>query len=195
MSDRQALSTLIARVGAVAVPYSASWTAEERPFVGMCPYARRMALRMPQARGEGKPLFGKPHYDRQREAIANGLCDLCGRPLKTRTKISLSHARYQSHAAAGGSGILQVEPLLHRECAAESLKFCPSLNRDIASGTLMIRQVYAYRVQFAVMGPQYIQHYVPDYQPKPTDRIIGHAKVELMRWIDRDQAWLGGTHG
>jgi hypothetical protein len=91
----------------------------------------------------------------------------------------------------GGTGILQVEPLLHRECALESMKFCPSLKRDIASGTLMVRQVNSYRVQFALMSPEFIQHYVPDYVPSPADRIVGHAKVELLRWIDRDPDWLG----
>ena len=180
----------VARFGAAAVPWTVSWTAEEKLFVGLCPHARRRALCMPHAPGEGKPRFGKPHSNRQRAAIAQALCDLCGKPLKNQTKVSLSHARYNSIAALGGTGILQVEPLLHRACAAESLKFCPSLKRDIAAGSLMIRQVNGYRVQFAVMGPDYIRHYVPDYRPDPNDRIIGHAKVELLRWLDRDLRWL-----
>jgi hypothetical protein len=182
----------IARFGNTAVPYTVSWTSEEKQFVGHCEYAGRRALCMPISPGIGKPQFGKPHSNRQREAIAVGLCDLCGKPLKNRTKVSLSHARVRSNAAEGGTGILQVEPLLHRECALESMKFCPSLKRDIASGSLMIRQVNRYRVQFAIMSPEYIQHYVPDFTPSPSDRIIGHAKVELMRWIDRDPDWL--TH-
>lgn len=165
-----------------------SWSSEEGLFVAHCRFSNRLALCQQHSPGLGKPLFGKPHSIRQREAIAIGLCDLCGLPLKNRTKVSLSHARVRSNAADGGTGILQVEPLLHKECAAESMKFCPSLKRDIASGALTVRQVSRYRVQFALMSPEYIHHYVPDY----TDRkpIIGHAKVELMRWIDRDHAWL-----
>ncbi|MET4720701.1 hypothetical protein ABIF63_004807 [Bradyrhizobium japonicum] len=183
---------IIARFGNTAVPYTVSWTGEERQFVGGCPHARAPALRMHSAPGVGKPQFGKPHSDRQREAIARGLCDLCGKPLKNRTKVSLSHARDRTNAAHGSTtGILQVEPLLHRECALESIKFCPSLKRDIAAGSLMIRQVNRYAVQFAIMAPEYIQHYVPDYQPSAKDRIVGHAKVELIRWIDRDLDWLG----
>lgn len=181
----------IMRFGNTAVPFTVSWTAEEKQFVGFCPHAQRRALCMPQAAGEGKPQFGKPHSCRQREAIAIGLCDLCGKPLKNRTKVSLSHARSRMNAAGGGSGVLQVEPLLHRECALESMKFCPSLKRDIADGSLMVRQVNQYRVQFALMSPEYIQHYVPDYHPTPHDRIVGHAKVELLRWTDRDPKWLG----
>ncbi|MBR0947252.1 transposase-like protein [Bradyrhizobium japonicum] len=186
----------IARFGNTAVPYTVSWTGEERQFVGPCPHARAPALRMHHAPGVGKPLFGKPHNDRQREAIARGLCDLCGKQLKNRTKVSLSHARVRSNAASNSTtGILQVEPLLHRECALESTKFCPSLKRDIAAGALMIRQVNRYAVQFVVMRPEFIQHYVPDYQPSSKDRIVGHAKVELIRWIDRDLDWLGQKSG
>jgi hypothetical protein len=35
--------------------------------------------------------------------------------------------------------VLQVEPLLHRECAAISMRHCPSLRRDFSNGTLEIR--------------------------------------------------------
>lgn len=180
----------IIRFGATAVPFTVSWTGEEKQFVGYCEYSGRQALCMPDNPGIGKPQFGKPHSNRQRQAIAEGLCDLCGKGLRIRTKVSLSHARERMNAAAGGTGILQVEPLLHRECAIESMKFCPSLKRDIASGALMIRQVTRYRVQFALMSPEYIQHYVPDYIAKPTDRIVGHAKVALLRWKDRGFEWL-----
>lgn len=86
--------------------------------------------------------------------------------------------------------ILQVEPMLHRECAAICLRHCPSLKRDIQQGSLNAWQVYRHRVQFAVMGPEYIIHYVPDYLSSPDDRIIGHAKVELLRWTQRDSAWV-----
>jgi hypothetical protein len=54
----------------------------------------------------------------------------------------------------------------------------------------MVRQVNRYRVQFAIMRPEYIAHYVPGYVASPTDKIVGHAKVELQSWTDRDQAWL-----
>ena len=117
--------------GGVPVPYTASWSAEERHFVAMCPHARRMALAQPTDRGAGKPNFGKPHSNRQREVIALGLCDLCGRALKGRTKVSLSHARVRDNGAEGPA-IMQVEPLLHQECAATSMRHCPSLRRGRA---------------------------------------------------------------
>lgn len=170
--------------GNTPVPYTASWTAEEAFSVGPCPHARRIAILQASAQGQGKPLFGKPHSNRQREVIAKGLCDLCGKPLAGRTKVSLSHARVR-HNGAQGPAILQVEPLLHRECAAISMRFCPSLRRDIAAGDLMVRQVNRHRVQFAVMTSEYTKEIAG-----VACQAIGHAKVELLAWRDRDEAWL-----
>jgi hypothetical protein len=181
----------IIRFGNTAVPWTVAWTGEESFFVGPCRFADgRPAICQAEAPGVGKPCFGKPHSQRQRQCIAEGRCDLCGKPLKLATKISLSHARPVGHGA-NGLAILQVEPLLHRACAAISMQHCPSLKRDIAAGTLMVRQVTRWRCQFAVMGPQFVSHYVPGYEAKPTDRVVGAAKVELLQWVDRDAGWLG----
>lgn len=177
--------------GNTAVPWTVGWTGEETFSVDRCRFSGHAAICQVEAPGVGKPMFGKPHWIRQRQCIAQCRCDLCGKLLKPATKVSLSHARPVGHGAEG-LAILQVEPLLHRACAAESMKHCPSLRRDLAAGTLMLRQVTRWRVQFVVMGPQFISTYVPGYVAKSTDRIIGAAKVELLHWIDRDEAWLSG---
>lgn len=176
--------------GNTAVPWTVGWTGEESFHVGPCRHADgRPAICQAVAPGVGKPSFGKPHWNRQRQCIAECRCDLCGRSLKTATKVSLSHARPVGHGARG-LAVLQVEPLLHRACAAESMRHCPSLKRDIAAGTLMVRQVTRWRVQFVIMGPQFISTYVPGYDAKPHERIVGAAKVELLQWRDRDADWL-----
>jgi hypothetical protein len=176
--------------GNTPVPFTVSWSAEERQFVARCRFADgRPALCQEHHPGEGKPLFGKPHNVRQRQAIGEGLCDLCGKPLRNRTKVSLSHATVRNNGAEGPA-VMQVEPLLHRECAAICMRFCPSLRRDIQQGTLMIRQVTRFRVQIALMSPEFIHHYVPEYVKNSADRIAGHAKVELLAWKDRDEDWL-----
>lgn len=173
--------------GGVPVPNTASWTAEEAFTVGRCCFADwRLSILQTEAHGQGKPQFGKPHSQRQRQAIVEGLCDLCGRALAARTKVSLSHARVR-HNGAEGPAILQVEPLLHRECAATSMRHCPSLKRDIAGGSLMVRQVTRYRVQLAIMDEEYVES-ITGVRTKA----IGHAKVELLAWKDRDAAWLEG---
>lgn len=170
--------------GGVPVPYTVSWSDEELFFLGRCPYSQKDAMRQPDKRGSGKPRFGKPHSDRQREVIALDLCDLCARPLKNRTKVSLSHAKAYPHGAEGWA-VLQVEPMLHKECAAESVMHCPSLRRDVEAGSLMVRHVTRWRVQFAIMDEIYTE--------KMTGKrvtAIGHAKVELLRWVDREASWL-----
>src|SRR3546814_19365326 len=89
---------------------------------------------------------GTPHSNRQREAMARCLCDICGKSLKASTKVSLSHARPYPHGAEGWA-VLQVEPMMHRKCAAVAIQHCPSLKRDVENGKLMIRQVLRYSVQ------------------------------------------------
>lgn len=170
--------------GGVPVPYTVSWTAEESFHVARCAHAGGRAICQAVAPGEGKPKFGSPHSQRQREAIARGLCDLCGKPLKLRTKVSLSHARPRG-MGANGFAILQVEPLLHKECAAISMEHCPSLKRDVAAGTLFVRQVSRWRVQMAVMSPVYVAEMAGE-----AVKAVGHAKVELLAWTDRDAEWL-----
>lgn len=170
--------------GGSPVPYTVSWSTEEGFYLDHCPHAGRLAICQAVSPGEGKPMFGKPHSQRQRETIAKELCDLCGKPLKNRTKVSLSHARPRMNAHEPGQ-ILQVEPLLHRECAAESMKHCPSLKRDLAAGTIMIRQVLRHGVQFAIMDEVYVQSVTG-----AAEKAVGHAKVQLIMWRDRDLGWL-----
>lgn len=178
------------RFGNTPVPWTVAWTGEEGYRVEPCRFARGApAICQSVAPGDGRPTFGKPHFQRQRQAIGEERCDLCGKPLKSRTKVSLSHARMRPNGAEGPA-IMQVEPLLHRECAATSMQFCPSLRRDIREGTLMIRQVMRWRAQLAILKPESVAELVPDYVVNPADRISGHAKVELLAWADRDEAWL-----
>lgn len=170
--------------GNVPVPYAASWTGEESIFVADCPHAGQRAICQHEARGVGKPLFGQPHANRQREVIALDLCDLCAKPLKDRTKVSLSHARSRTNGA-NAFDVLQVEPLLHKECARISMQHCPSLRRDIKNGSLEIRQVFQHRVQFAVYSAQGTFEATGQ-----RCTAISHAKVQLLRWKDRDENWL-----
>jgi len=171
--------------GAVPVPYTASWTSEERLFLAPCPHAGQIAICQDSSPGVGRPRFGAPHMCRQREVIALSLCDLCAKPLKNRTKVSLSHARSRLNGASP-LDVLQVEPLLHRECAAVSVRHCPSLKRDIRNGTIEIRQVSSYRAQFAIYSEQGTFEACGERR-----KSICHAKVQLLAWKDRNEAWLG----
>lgn len=172
--------------GQVPVPYSVLWSAENEFFLGSDPTTPGLlAVCNPSRQGEGKPVFGKPHMNRQRRTIALGLCDLCGRPLKGRAKVSLSHARPRV-GAGHAMCVMQVEPLLHKECAAISLRHCPSLKRDIRGDSLMVRLVTRYRVQFAQLTGDATEEFCGARH----SGAVGHAKVELLAWRDMDAAWL-----
>lgn len=174
--------------GGTPVPFTVSWSAEGAFTVAPCSHAGgRLSICQNVAQGVGKPRFGKPHSQRQRQAIAEGRCDLCFYPLKIKTKVSLSHARVRNNGADGPC-VMQVEPLLCRTCAAISLRHCPSLKRDVADGSLRVRQVTRWRPQFAVMDEIYVAEITGE-----ATKAIGHAKVELLAWIDRDAAWLEGA--
>lgn len=171
--------------GNVPVPYTVMWSNEEAMHLDRCPHAEaRLAVCNAVAAGEGRPVFGKPHMQRQREAIVEGLCDLCGKPLKGRTKVSLSHA--SARIGAEGLCVMQVEPLLHKECAAASMKHCPSLKRDIRHGSLFVRQVNRYRVQLAMLTGAATVEFCGVWAPGA----VGHAKLELLSWKDRSETWL-----
>lgn len=173
------------KFGNTPVPWTVSWSGEEGMFISPCPYfSRRPAISQASKPGDGTPQFGKPHSNRQRQCIAECRCDLCGKPLKLSTKVSMSHARPVIHGAEGWA-ILQVEPLLHPACAHECINWCPSLKRDLAAGSLMIRHVTKWRAQCAVMDAVYTASVTGQ-----AVKALGHAKVELLRWTDRDLDWL-----
>lgn len=174
------------RYGNMPVPYAVSWSAEQgHMHVATCPHIRCTALCDVDRRGEGKPVFGKPHMTRQREVIMKDLCDLCARPLKGRTKVSLSHA---GEVVSGGAGltVMQLEPMVHKDCAVLCLQHCPSLKRDIRNGTLFVRQVLQHRHQVALLTAAAVGQFTGEFRVG----VAGHAKVELLRWKDRDMDWL-----
>ena len=171
--------------GNTRVPVTSAWSAEDRFFLAPCVvFNGNIAICQDVAPGQGKAQFGKPHAQRQRAAIGRGLCDICGRPLASRTKVSLSHARPQPHGANGWA-ILQVEPMMHRECARIAVDLCPSLRRDAESDSLRIRQVFQWRAQCAVMDEIYVESVTGQRR-----KALGHAKVELVKWADRAMDWL-----
>lgn len=176
--------------GNTPVPYAALWSGEAgQMFVGHCRHINHSAVCDVDRRGTGKPIFGKPHMTRQREVIVNELCDLCARPLKGRTRVSLSHAR---EVLSGGAGpcIMQVEPMVHKDCALVCVNHCPSLKRDIAGGSLYVRQVFQHRTQVAMLTIDAVE----EFTGQRISGVAGHAKVELIRWKDRDLSWLTGEN-
>ena len=154
------------------------WSAEEEYFVGICPWFKMPAICQKEAQGQGVPKFGRPHAVRQRKMMLFGLCDICAKPLRGSTKISMSNF---GRDFPEGRVVTQVEPLLHVECAKLSLQHCPSLQRQMEEGRLRIKQVFRYRARCLRAQPEDRANYVPDYTGPD---IIGLAAIDLLSWRD-----------
>ena len=112
-------------------PWSVAWTGEQefrlqpsRDFPGM------VELDQLHAPGVGTPIFSAVHVTRQRRAMVDFLCHVCG--LRT-----AGEDRYLFPVASGGmvtlhDGTQQYGcnvPPVHRACAQRALLACPHLDR------------------------------------------------------------------
>jgi hypothetical protein len=175
--------------GNIQIPWTASWSSESTFTVEPCPWAGgKMALCQNESPGVGKPQFATPHSNRQRQAMAQQLCDICARPFLGRTRVSLSQ---ESPRQVPGLGFvpLAVEPLVHKGCGVVALRQCPELQRQAAKGILRIRQVSACWLveqrlnEAATMEFAGVKH----------SGAVGHLKLAITRFVDRDAAWLAAT--
>ncbi len=164
--------------GNTPVPWAAMWSAEAEYFVGRCEWFNQPAICQKEAQGEGTPKFGSPHVMRQRKLHALALCDICAKPLRDRTKVSMSNF---NNGELEGMVLTQSEPLAHVECARLSLDLCPSLRRQTQEGRIRIRRVSRCRVKPTVATAEERLRFVPGYMGPP---LLGLAVVELLRWKD-----------
>lgn len=169
--------------GDIPVPWPVMWSAEEEYFIAECPWFKRPAICQKEAHGEGVPRFGRPHTLRQRKVMALMLCDVCAKPLKTSTKMSLSNfgADYPE-----GYVLSQVEPLLHADCAKLSIKHCPALRRQLGDGRMRVRQVFQCQPRATIASEQERADFVPGYDGPD---VLGLAVMELLKWRDVTGSW------
>ncbi len=168
------------------VPATVLWSAEQEYFVGECPHFSRdaqgqlvaLAICQIEKRGEGAAKFGTPNVTRQRRIIAEGRCDLCGKLLKGKTKISLSRVSGDALAA---------EPLLHTECAKLSIQHCPVLQEQKRDGRLLVRRVSAYERRATFAQPEDHERYVPDYRGPP---LLGVGAIRVLSSRDVTRDWI-----
>jgi hypothetical protein len=121
------------RVGE-SVPWSVAWSGEKafrlQPstiFPGM------IEVSQVERPGEGVPIFRGVHVDRQRRAMANNLCHVCGEPTP-------AHDRWIFPVASGGMVTLadgterygSHVPPLHAACARRAQHQCPNLKAAMA---------------------------------------------------------------
>lgn len=150
------------------VPWAIIWSDEDaRRWVANCPYIQRPAIFHPLLRGHGHPLYTKLHPNRQRQAVAECLCHICGGALRGRQKLSL--------------GVMEdnrvVDPFVCLPCAKLSLEQCPELRWQIDNGKLRIRDVTAWAMHPA------------DLDDMPG--VVDGFDIELIAWTDLTIEALG----
>ncbi|MDB5358796.1 MAG: hypothetical protein JWO51_93 [Rhodospirillales bacterium] len=173
--------------GGYPVPWTVSWSGEERFFIAPCRFADGMiALCQDENPGVGRPMFAKPHSVRQRHAMARQLCDLCGKALQGHTKVSLSQESPRDVPTLGFVP-LAVEPMMHRACAVTALNCCPNLRQQQLDGILRIRQVQACSLVAQLLNADATLKFAG----VAAAGAVGHMKLAITRYIDRGAAWLG----
>ena len=174
----------IIRYGSTPVPWTVSWSVEKagRHHVAIDPHHDMPAVFAPEARGQGKPLFAKPHDQRLRRAMREQRCDLCGMPLRGATKVSLSNPQVTD------VGHLQTEPLVHRECGIISLAHCPMLQARAKGGVLMVRQVTSFTLATSFLTSAAVKEITGEDWADGV--VMGALKYRVDRWIRRDIDWL-----
>lgn len=159
-------------------PWNASWSAERRFEVRPCRWAGGLpAVWQPHAPGEGKPLFAAPHMVRQRRAVAQMLCTVCGEPTTAgqRWMFPLGHWR----EVGGRRHWLSTETPVHRACADRAAEVCPHL-RSLALRPVLFPDGAAKVVACYVGGPAVERDFgltIP-----PTQPVVGSLKLQLPDW-------------
>jgi len=106
------------------VPWSVSWSAEDRYEIRNCRWASGMpAVWSPHKPGEGHPIFAKPHMVRQRRSIAEYRCTVCGEKTDQTDRWWF---RLGSSDVPGWAFVTTESPV-HRACADLAMKVCPHL--------------------------------------------------------------------
>ncbi|MFF8957913.1 hypothetical protein [Streptomyces sp. NPDC014894] len=86
--------------------------------------------RIPSTPGKGKPDFGAVHALRQRLAMANALCQVCGKPAD-RDERGVLWLLGEASDAPGSwpQGLETAHPPVCRPCASLAARSCPHLGR------------------------------------------------------------------
>ena len=118
------------RAGGLPVPWVALWSAEQgTAFLrDEFPQGKKHPCVAHEERiGEGRPVFGKTSQVRQRRAMLQGLCQVCGRRLSRQFAcLETSHERWASRRGALPVPVLTESPTC-ATCAVASLEICPGL--------------------------------------------------------------------
>lgn len=167
-------------------PWTSPWTGEDADYeVRKEHYLNgAWALCQRSAPGEGKPIFGSAHYQRQRRAIVQGFCDVCGRMIRPGQARVLLHP---GNTLKGTDEVGHVMAPSHRDCARRAAAVCPWIVREIEAQRLTVTVVRKSHVALAILDPDVVEAEVGRRFDFP---VVGHAKLIVDNSMTRDADWL-----
>jgi hypothetical protein len=119
--------------GALPVPWNTQWEgADTSTRIELTDRGRTMVCTCRP--GRGTPAFGQPCPQRQRRAVTDRLCSVCGTPIKRTSRCAFM-------VAPGPVGVL-LEPPTHPRCLSFALGACPVLSRAQDDGLVLTAREY-----------------------------------------------------
>ncbi|MFD5029379.1 hypothetical protein ACFWM0_02950 [Streptomyces sp. NPDC058405] len=137
--------------------------------------------RTPSQPGKGRPEYGKIHPHRQRNAMEQLLCQVCGRPADRNqdgTLWLLGEDLQDPVIPTGQTGILTAHPPLCLPCAHTSVGACPHLRKQYVA--LRVRHTEHAGVRGALYRPA-----VP--RPVAIDAVGIAFDDQLIHWVRAGQ--------
>lgn len=115
--------------------------------------------------GQGKPRFGRPCIDRQRQCMRQGRCSVCGHRVRPAKGGMLFLGVGVTTVPPGVEVPASIEPPVHPVCAAYSTLVCPRVIEDNAEIVVAAAASYEVRkfVTFPVLptGPRMLALHEP----------------------------------
>ncbi|MCV6592707.1 MAG: hypothetical protein OIF48_07130 [Silicimonas sp.] len=166
------------------VPWTTPWTCEDADYhLEKLHYAPGLpSVCQKDAPGTGKPIFGSAHYQRQRQAIIHGRCDVCGKLIRPGQARVLLHP---GNVLKGTNEIGHVMAPSHRQCAQDAARACPWIVSEINAGRLVVTVVRKWRVSIAILDPDIVEA-----ETGARRQAFGHAKLIVDKSLKRDAEWL-----
>lgn len=166
------------------VPWTTPWTGEDADYhLETLHYAPGLpSICQKIAQGEGRPIFGSVHYQRQRQAIIHGRCDVCGGMIRPGQARVLLHP---GNVLKGTDVVGHVMAPSHRECARQAALVCPWIISEIKAARLNVVVAQKTEIAMAILDQDIVEAETGERKPA-----FGHAKLIVRKSLRRDAEWL-----
>lgn len=103
--------------------------------------------------GQGRPKIGKQCLHRQRKAVAERRCNVCGRRMSRKAELIFMGAATTNTQQHGPGTPFSQESPTHHDCAVYSALACPRMANNLSDVTLAITRDYDVYARTTWYGP------------------------------------------